>query len=356
MVQCGKFLFTKKQNRIGGRVSFLYFHGVTASSKKSGFPMHRNSAFVLLTSMLDPQSEQATHIYHLTNYFFIAAAFILLLVSVLTIVFLYKFKAKAGDKEPEQQKGNKKLELLMVGVPLAMVVVFFFLMLNTMKKVLPPAGDDAIPEVIITGHQWWWEANYPQSGVVTANEIHLPAGRKILLRFLSADVIHDWWVPQLGNKMDLIPGRENHLWLTISKPGFYEGACSEFCGEEHAWMRIRVYAESETDYQAWLQKNKTAAAPPASALAQQGALLFETETCAGCHKIEGTKANGNEGPVLTHFASRKTMLTGLLQNNETNLNLWLDHPQKIKPGAYMPDFLLTEKSRKALVAYLLTLR
>lgn len=315
-----------------------------------------NPVAVLLYSMMDPQSPQAASITRLTNYFFIAAAFILGVVCILTILFLRKYRAKPDDDQiPPKIFRSKKLEAIIVGVPLAMVAFFFVLTLSAMRDILPDAGN-ARPEVIITGHQWWWGADYPQYGVSTANEIHLPVGRKILLRLLSADVIHDWWVPQLGNKMDLIPGRANHLWLTINKPGYYEGACSEFCGQQHAWMRIRVYAETETAYQQWLATHKSVASAPTDGLAIQGAQIFQQKTCGSCHRINGTAAAGTAGPELTHLASRQTLLTGLLPNDKKSLDAWLEHPRKVKPGANMPDFLLDKPSRDALVAYLMQLK
>jgi cytochrome c oxidase subunit 2 len=319
------------------------------------FRIDHYPASLLLASVLDPHSDQAETITHLTNYFFVAAAFIFLVVSTLTIVFLYRYRSKPGDKEPKPIYNNKKLEVFIVGIPLAMVAFFFYLTVRDMKKVLPD-DDNKNPDVVITGHQWWWEAYYPASGVRTANEVHLPVGRKILIHLRSADVIHDWWVPQLGNKMDMIPGRENHLWLTIKDAGVYTGACSEFCGPQHAWMRIHVYADDEKDFSNWLAAHKMSAQTPQQPLARQGALLFQQKTCGGCHRVAGTAAVGTTGPELTHFASRKTILTGMMANNAENVNRFLTNPQDIKPGANMPNFWLDNKTRQALVAYLMQLK
>lgn len=306
--------------------------------------------------MLTPASEQAERIATLTNYFFVAAAAILLVVTLLTIIFLVKYRAKLGDNTlPPKIFRSRKAELFIVGIPLALVSFFFVLTLRDMRA-LEPEADTQHPDVIITGHQWWWQADYPGTGVVAANEIHLPVGRKVLMRLRSADVIHDWWVPELGNKMDLIPGRSNHLWLTIRKPGVYEGACSEFCGQQHAWMRIRVVAQTESEYKAWLAAHAAPAIAPAGELAQRGATVFQEKTCGNCHRIAGTEAKGDAGPDLTHLSSRKTLLTGLMDNTAPNLGRWLNHPQQIKPGAYMPDFLLKPSEREALVAYLVQLK
>lgn len=221
-----------------------------------------------------------------------------------------------------------------------------------MNAVSPPVPKDRVPDVIITGHQWWWEVDYPAAHVVTANEVHLPVGKRLLMQMRSADVIHDWWVPELGNKMDLIPGQSNYLWLDITKPGIYAGACSEFCGAQHAWMRIKVIAQDEKDFNKYLAANANDAVKPTDSLAIKGAELFQSKTCASCHRIQGTAANANVGPDLTHLAGRDEILTGLLKNSEANLFKWVDHPQDIKPGAHMPDFNFKKDTLNAIVHYL----
>ena len=168
----------------------------------------------------------------------------------------------------------------------------------------------------------------------------------------SADVIHDWWVPELGNKMDLVPRTQNYIWLDINNPGKYNGACSEFCRAQHAWMRIKVIAQRENDFTHWLIENAKEAKTPEDSLALKGSELFQSKTCASCHRIQGTAATSTVGPDLTHIAGRQTLLTGLLENNEANLFKWISNPQKIKPGAHMPDFNMDKDSVKAIVHYL----
>lgn len=303
------------------------------------------------TSIFNAGSPQAEQIKDLTNGFIIAASAMLLLVIILTIYIPIKYKGKKGDAEPKQISGSRKLEMLMVGVPLLMVIFFFFWSLRTMSAVLPDHGEKT-PDVIVTGHQWWWEVHYPGTNVITANEIHLPAEKKILLQLNSADVIHDWWVPSLSGKMDMMPGRTNYLWMTINKPGIYDGACSEFCGQQHAWMRIRVIAQSPADYAQWLQMHNTNAVMPTDTLAQKGKMIFENMSCSSCHTVRGTIAKGTEGPDLTHFASRGMMLAGMKINDSVNVSKWIDNPQKVKPGANMPKFILGQDSIKAITSYL----
>src|SRR5258708_12578249 len=210
-------------------------------------------------SIFDAASPQAEKINRLDYGFLVAASGIMLLVIILTVYITIRFSSKANTVEPRQISGNPKLEILMVSFPMVLVIIFYFWSLNTINAVNPDRVDQK-PDVIITGHQWWWEAVYPGSKVITANEIHLPTGEKLLLQLNSADVIHDWWIPSFGAKIDMIPGTDNYLWVTINKPGIYEGTCSEFCGQQHAWMRIMVVSQSPKDY------NTSLTAPPINAL------------------------------------------------------------------------------------------
>lgn len=317
------------------------------------FPLPQSFHNILLQSVEDPHSFQADRIYHLFNHFNIAAAAMLLLVIVLTIWFIIRFRRRLGDdSEGAPIEGDRRVETVMIGIPVLLLAWFFYETLTVAAAVLPPVDPKQQPDVIITGHQFWWEASYPGSHVTTANEIHLPVGRQLLLEMRSADVVHDWWVPQLGNKMDLVPGRKNYLWLDIREPGEYIGACSEFCGQQHAWMRIRVVAQDKQDFSRWLDSNARAASPPTDDLARKGKALFEASSCANCHRITGTTAAGTAGPDLTHIGSRATILTGMLTTNEKNLGDWIDHPQDIKTGSYMPAFLFPRDSVRALAHYL----
>jgi cytochrome c oxidase subunit 2 len=306
---------------------------------------------LLPSSIFDASSPQAKKIAGLDYGFIIAALAVLILVVGLTLFITIKYRSKKGDSEPKQTAGNRKLEVMMVGFPLILVIGFFFWSLNIMSAILPDRGKHQ-PDVIITGHQWWWQATYPGTTINTANEIHLPVGKKILMQLEAADVIHDWWVPSLGGKMDMIPGMHNYLWVTIDKPGIYEGACSEFCGQQHAWMRIRVVAQTPADYEIWLKAHASNSLKPTDSLAKLGSALFMNASCGSCHNIRGTSANGMQGPDLTHFGSRQTMLTGMMDNTPENINKWLTDPQKVKPGAHMPRFIFGPDSIRAITAYL----
>ena len=308
-----------------------------------------------MRSIFSSATQEAERLHRLDTYFLIAALGVLLLVAGLSMYITIRFKNKGDGVEPEQTSSNLKLETAMIVGPTLLVIAFFILTVRTTHAILPPAGK-LVPAVRITGHQWWWEATYPGTNVVTANEIHLPVGRRLLIEGTSADVIHDWWLPAFGEKMDLIPGRTNHVWATIRAPGVYEGACNEFCGQQHAWMRIRVIAHTPADYARWLAAAAQPAAPPTGALAQAGGALFAHYACSSCHQIRGTAAHGHQGPDLTHFGSRRTMLAGLLDNNPDNLRRWLNDPQAIKPGAHMPRFIFGRDTIQALATYLTQLK
>lgn len=306
---------------------------------------------VPLQTVMQSASQQAEEINRITIYFFIASGFILLVVLALTTFVVYRFReSKVAHYKPGSI--SKKWEIAMIGVPTALVGLFLYYNITTIQQVEPDANGHQ-PDVIITAHQWWWEASYPIDKVVTANEIHLPAGKKILLQLRAADVIHDWWIPSFGNKMDMVPKQVNHLWLTIKQPGEYYGICSEFCGAQHAHMRIKVIAHNADEYNRWLHQHKHTSLASTETI---GAQLFMQKTCGNCHRINGTNANGVVGPDLTHLASRATILAGLLNNTPQNLENWIRHPQTIKPGAYMPDFHLDDTTVKHIAAYLYSLK
>jgi cytochrome c oxidase subunit II len=235
-------------------------------------------------------------------------------------------------------------------------VVLWLLVLTgrCMRRSAPPS--DRTPDLLVLRHQWWWEARYPKTGVVTANEIHIPVGPRWLVALESADVIHDFWVPRLARKMDAVPGHPNRLWLEADKPGSYLGTCAEYCGAQHGQMHFLVIAESEADFEAWQKNEAKPAAQPRGGAAKAGSLIFQQMTCVNCHAIGGTAAQGRTAPNLTHFGSRQTFGAVILPNTPQNLARWLKNPQSIKPEALMPDLKLTDSQVKSLAAYLESLR
>jgi len=212
----------------------------------------------------------------------------------------------------------------------------------------------------LIGHEWWWEARYhhadPARDFVTANELHIPVGRPVVVTLRSNDVIHTLWVPNLHGKRDMIPGRTSTLQLRADHAGTYRGQCAEFCGLEHAKMAMVVEAEPNAAYEAWAARQRQDAAAPATAQALRGRELFETSNCASCHTIEGTRANGKAAPDLTHLAGRTTLAAGILPNDGAHLAAWIGDPQSLKQGVYMPATTLKPDDLQALVTYLGTLK
>ncbi len=302
-----------------------------------------------------PDSPQALGLYHILVVVLVILAGIFLLVAALVFYASYRFRAKRGTGEPRQMFGNAKVEIAWTVGPI-LLLTFIFVMTVHAMHIADPSPGDRPADLVVIAHQWWWEAHYPHSGVVTANEIHIPVGKRLLVLLKSADVIHDFWVPQLGRKKDAIPGHPNHFWLQADKPGIYLGTCAEYCGAEHAWMRIRVVAQTPADFDAWTRQQLQVPPQPTGGDAAAGARFFQDNTCVNCHAVTGTAANGRVGPDLTHIMERATLASGRLENNPSNMARWLANPQAVKPGVHMPDFHLTKAQVKELVAYMETLK
>jgi cytochrome c oxidase subunit 2 len=218
---------------------------------------------------------------------------------------------------------------------------------------------DAI-NIEVTAHQWWWTVKYVNGPVSetfeTANEIHVPVGRPVVVQLTADDVIHSLWVPSLAGKRDLIPGRTATMAFQADQPGIYRGQCAEFCGFQHAFMAFEVHAEPSAQYEQWRQLQLKPAADPGDATAQRGKMLFQSVSCAMCHAVQGTLAGAHTGPDLTHVASRRMIAAGTLPNTPANLAAWIADPQKLKPGTNMPANPLSGADLAALVAYLGTLK
>jgi cytochrome c oxidase subunit 2 len=311
-----------------------------------------------VSSPFDPQSPLARDISNLFVLILIIGGIILVLVLALVLLASLRYRHRSGDdSEPRQVFGNRKLEIGWTVAPALLLAVLFALTVRTMARSDPPApAANQQPDIAVIGHQWWWEVVYPKSGVVTANEIHMPVGKRMLVRLESADVIHDLWVPQLGRKMDATPSHPTYMWFQADQPNTYLGSCSEYCGTQHAWMRVRVIAQPQADFDAWQQQQQQIPQTPMSDLPAQGARLFQDSTCVSCHSIAGTQAEGKAGPDLTHLGSRETLGAGVLDNTPDNLATWLTNPQDVKPGIHMPNMNLSKSEVDALVAYLESLK
>src|SRR5271168_2013355 len=195
-----------------------------------------------------PQTQAITAVFSLV---LVIAAVVFLLVAAGVAYTVVRYRSSLATTEPRQVFGSRKLEVLWTVLPLAIMAGLFIVTVRAMVLIDAPQDSSRPPDLVITAHQWWWEARYP-NGVVVPWDIHIPTARRLLARIESADVIHDFWVPELARKMDAVPGRPSSIWLEADQPGTYSGTCSEFCGAQHAWMRFRVIAEPEADFEAWL--------------------------------------------------------------------------------------------------------
>jgi cytochrome c oxidase subunit II len=310
---------------------------------------------------LDPAGTFSRKIDSLFNPVFWIAAAVFFLVEGLMVVILVKFRHRPGNPVPQQIHGNKRLEIGWTVAPsllLAGVAVFTIPLIFELAA--KPAGN--VLRVNVTGHQWWWEVKYPGQKLTTANELHIPVGRTVVVALTSNDVIHSFWVPRLAGKQDLEPKRTTHLLIEADSPGTYLGQCAEYCGLSHANMHLRVVAETAANFNAWVQQeSRPAPQPPPGVLA---IMTRQGITCNGCHTINGVKDStgtpfsGVVGPDLTHFGSRARFAGDTLDNEPGLLAQWIHDAPSLKPGADMPPFVgkLSKQDIDALVAYLGSLK
>ena len=302
-----------------------------------------------------PHSPQAQSIAAVFSLVLVIAAVIFLLVVAGVVYSVIRYRSRGLAAEPRQIFGSRKLEILWTLVPLAIVTGLFIVTVHAMVLIDAPREASRPPDITVTGHQWWWEARYP-NGVIATWDIHIPASRQLLVSIESGDVIHDFWAPNLARKMDAVPGRKGYIWLEAGAPGTYAGSCSEFCGAEHAWMRFRVIAEAEPSFEAWLRRQAEPSPEPVG-IAAEGARLFQSKKCADCHSVSAIgEAAIEKGPNLAHLATRETLGGGISRNTPESLMLWLTNPQAAKPGNRMPDTPLSADERDALLAYLESLK
>jgi cytochrome c oxidase subunit II len=277
-----------------------------------------------------------------------------LAVEALLIWVCLRYREKPGAPIPKQIHGHTLLEVSWTVVFALILLIFAIPTVSVIFKTQEAPAATAL-RVDVAGRQWWWEFKYPDLKVVTANELHIPAGQVIAFNLHAPDVIHSFWMPQLGGKRDVVPGRVNRITLTADESGEYPGQCAEYCGMSHANMRFRVIVHSKADFEKWVAGQQGPPVQPTDPLAQKGQDLFSQSACVGCHTIAGV-SGGVLGPNLTHFGSRKTMGANLMPNTAENVVKWIENPGHLKPGALMPDLGMRGEQSKALAAYLLSLK
>ncbi len=310
-------------------------------------------------STLSPKSDFTAMIdgVFMTTVYWAAGVFVL--VEGALVWAILRYRGKPDDPEPPQLHGNTTLEIVWTVIPaliLAMIAV------PTVRAIFrtyeQPKGADVL-QVEVTGHQWWWEFYYPQYGVTTANELHVPVGRTVSLKMGSFDVIHSFWMPALAAKRDVFPDRKSTLWFRADSTGFYPGQCAEFCGTQHGRMAFHVAAESDGEFDAYIKGLKATApdttAPKAAADTSAGAKLFVAKACSGCHTLDATRSQrGLLGPNLANVGARRYIAAGTLINTDENLAHWIQHPWAVKHGVIMPELGLSDTDVQALAAYLRT--
>jgi cytochrome c oxidase subunit 2 len=308
-------------------------------------------------STLHPISDFGRRIDDLFRRIFWFAVGVFVVVEGLLVYAVFRFRDRGGEGRPEPVHGNTRLEIAWTLAPAVILVLIAVPTIRTIFVVdnPPPAVDNALP-IDVIGHQWWWEFRYPTLGIVTADEMHVPVGRTVELHLTSTDVIHSFWVPRIGGKRDVVPGHHNFLWFTVDSAGEYPGQCAEFCGEEHALMRVLAIAQDSATFQTWADSQKPDAREPTDSMAIEGKQLVTNGICISCHTIRGTQAQGTIGPDLTHVGSRQTLVATILPNTPENMFRWIHNPDSVKPGTKMKIPQLPDDQIRKIVAYLQSLK
>ena len=307
------------------------------------------------TNIFAPASTSAHAIVQLSIFVVAIAVAIFAVVGGLLAYAVVKFrKRRQGDgREPAQIYGSTRIELAWTVIPILIVFVLFLASARVIFSVQAAPHPPGALEVTVIGHQYWWEYRYPGQNVVTANELHVPAGERTLLTLLSADTDHSFWVPRLAGKTDLIPNHPNTMWIEPSETGLYLGQCAQYCGTQHGKMLLRVYVQTRAEFDAWIRAQ---AAPARTDEVSEGRRIFEQTACINCHAVAGTPANGRFGPDLTHLMSRETIGAGIARNTPENLRRWILRPDDFKRGSLMPAMGLTDSQLDAITTYLTSLR
>jgi cytochrome c oxidase subunit II len=314
--------------------------------------------------VLDPAGPQAARIagYWWLN-FWIAVVVLIAVVAFLVDTVVRRRGPFTPSVVPFEPRAERRVTLgVSAAVAVTALVLVFLVVADaaTGRGLRTLGGEPPAITVEVTAQQWWWAVEYwdpvPSQRIRTANEIHIPVGRAVLIKTRSLDVNHSFWVPGLHGKQDHIPGHNSALSIKADHPGIFGGRCAEFCGLQHAHMQLLVIAEPPDVFETWQQAQRRPAATPATPLAQRGHDVFMSGPCVLCHTILGTQAGGRLGPDLTHLASRATLAAGTLPNTIGHLAGWIVDPQGVKPGARMPANSLGADDLQSLLAYLGELR
>jgi cytochrome c oxidase subunit II len=304
--------------------------------------------------ILNPASPDAAHIQWL---WWILFAVSLVVLALVLAGWAYAFLRRRPEGDAPEPDGHAVRWVLIAGagIPALVLAGLTAVTILTGARISMASHDADALLVEVIGHQFWWEVRYPEAGVTTANEIHVPAGRATRFRLMSNDVIHSFWIPRLHGKLDLTPGRTGDLVLRPEEPGEYRGFCAEFCGAQHALMGLLIIAHPEDEFEAWLEGQARPATAPTDGARARGLDVFIRSDCHHCHEIRGGGTTGRSqgtGPDLTHLPSRATLGAVTVENTSENLARWITDPHQIKPGVLMPATRLAPAELRDLVRYL----
>jgi cytochrome c oxidase subunit 2 len=316
----------------------------------------------VIQSVLHPAGIQASRIGSLWNGYMVVLTTVYVIVVLWMLVAVWRAHKNAAPRTSDAEERPHSITVgVAVGITTLTLIGLLIASVATGSAV-GTYGDkkpDAI-EIDVTGHQWWWEVQYPDpepdKSFKTANEIHIPLHQPVLLRLATRDVIHSLWIPNLNGKRDLIPGRVNKLWIEADRPGVFRSQCAEFCGLQHAHMALVVVAEPNEKYQQWKSHQQAPATDPVTPEQRHGRDVFLSLPCVNCHAITGVDAYATIGPDLTHLATRPTLAAGELLNTKGNLGGWIVNAPAIKPGTAMPPNQIASNDLQDLLAYLESLR
>ena len=307
-----------------------------------------------IQSTLAPAAHQAERVTVL--FWFMAAGALAIWIAVAALAIFY---ARPHAESPSRRRNRWLIVGGGVVVPLLVLTTLLAFGLAMIPPMVARAPEGSLL-IEVDGEMWWWRVRYLRPGqppVELANEIRLPVGQPVQFRLASDNVIHSFWIPSLGGKMDMIPGRITYIALHPTRTGVFAGACAEYCGTSHALMRMYAEVTDSDAFESWLLRQAQPADAPTEPVATQGQRVFTESGCGACHAVRGTSADGTAGPDLTHVASRRSLAAGTLPNRSDAMLRWIAHPERVKPGVNMPGFgMLPEGDLRALVAYLESLR
>jgi len=311
-------------------------------------------------SVLAPAGAAAGSIYQLWTLMLWVSVVVFGVVLALVLMALMRATRRKRANGPSPASSRALTQAVSAAVGLTVAILFALLVASLWTSRSTAVHASGAVTINVTGHQWWWEVEYqdavPERRMLTANEIHIPVNRPVVLVVTSRDVIHSFWAPNLQGKRDLIPGYTTAIWMQADRPGISRGQCAEFCGLQHAHMAFDVVAEPESDFNRWLEAMRQPSRPPQSPIEQRGLEVFRTARCATCQTVRGTDAHGQVAPDLTHIAARSTLGAGTLPNTPEHLDAWVRDPQASKPGNQMPPNPLSPDDLHALLTYLETLK